>query len=91
MTANKRLMLSEKNPFEHVVDFIGIDYVPVTLDLLGKVNEFYIVGGIDLQTYGEIFDSLKFLHEHRVIELIHDPDNNRHLVKSIYGKLNQQV
>lgn len=78
------------SPFEQVVDLIGEDYVPVNLQLLEKVNEFYIHAGVNLPTFGKIFESLLFLAMHGVIEIIAQDDGKSYLVRSIYGKNNQQ-
>lgn len=78
------------NPFEELVDMVGEDLVPVTLDLLAKFSSLYLKGGLELKTYSQVFESLRFLEKHGVIELIYEPDLDRYLVKSLYGKINQQ-
>lgn len=73
------------SPFEQVLDFIGDEFVPVTRGLLKEVNAFYVAEGVNLPTFGQVFESLKFLQSHGVLE-IQEVSNGQYLIRSIYGK-----
>jgi len=75
------------SPFEQVVQLIGTEYTPVTIGMLDSIAKIYRLSGLELQTMGQVFDSLEYLSNNGVIDMIPDSqDKNKFLVRSIYGQ-----
>lgn len=82
-------MLNSKpiSPFRLVIDLIGTEFIPVSMDLLKRIDAIYVTNGLQLPSYADVFNTLVYLKRHNVLELL-PLKNGEILVKSIYGKNN---
>lgn len=67
------------NPFREIVEHLGDDWRKVSLEYLDWVAARLRHQGVPLETYGDIFRVLEWLHERGAVELQHN--DNEHLIK----------
>lgn len=75
------------SPLRLVLDLIGTEYIPVSMDLLKRIDAIYVTNGLQLASYADVYNTLVYLKQHKVLELL-PLKNGELLIKSIYGKNN---
>jgi hypothetical protein len=73
------------NPIKELLVELGTNSQEITLDYLYKINTLLLKYGVNLNTYGHVFNFLEYLEENRCVKIHKDNAKNIFIMTGLYN------
>jgi aldehyde:ferredoxin oxidoreductase len=73
------------NPIKELLFELGTNSQDITLDYLLKVNKLLLKYGVNLVTYGNVFNFLEYLEENHCVKIHKDETKNIFILTGLYN------
>lgn len=83
-TTKNQSSLMTDNPIKELLFELGTSSRDITLDYLQAVNKLLLKYGVNLVTYGQVFNFLEYLEENGCVEITKHKSNQYYIITGLY-------